>query len=220
MVENVKLANAGTGNGSDDYQSKVNAFGDRVVAQTATGGDAKPTPEKPAENKPAAEKPSENKPAAEKPAENKPAAEKPGENKPAAEKAGDNKPKPPFVCEARTTGGMGYGHATNKGYLWDSQSVVKYAMYDCKDSQGKKFSVSGPGNPNGNSYVPYGVDEKDTYVPSMQSFVFMPEPPHKFTMNPARRDEYVPELWDAIDKGIEDCRTAGTCPLTNPSGSK
>jgi RHS repeat-associated protein len=111
-------------------------------------------------------------------------------------------------------GGQGYGTATKNGWLWNTPVVVKYGQYDCTASNGMPCSFSGPGQPG--TYNLFGVISHTRYIPFSGAFRDVPEACVLFVIDPAKQNQYPPELFKSIKDKVQDCRTAGTCNIVNP----
>jgi hypothetical protein len=119
-----------------------------------------------------------------------------------------------LTCAADGYSGQGYGTATRKGF-WSflfgaSDVTVKYGLYNCTYAGGA-CSFSGPGNPEKGGYDLYGIQSQFKYIPSVQGYGWVQGSIQSFTIDPNKPEQYPPQLWDAIRKGITDCRAAGTC---------
>jgi hypothetical protein len=91
---------------------------------------------------------------------------------------------------------------------------VKYGCYKCTSESGKKCGFSGPGKPG--TQDQYGVHSESRYIPFSGTFRPVPLGTRSFTIDPSKPNEYPPEMFDAIRKGVKDCRKAGTCPIDRP----
>ena len=137
--------------------------------------------------------------------------------------AGERKACPVDVvmqCQPTDTGGIngGYGKVTVSGWLWNSEEVVKYGDYVCRFGSGGHCSFSGPGNPDAVGFDLYGVKSEQRYLPFSNEFRSVPLYTFEFTVDPSKQSSFPPEFWKAIRENIQSCRTAGTCPITNPRG--
>lgn len=111
-------------------------------------------------------------------------------------------------------GGDGYGTATKVGWIWSSTAIVKYGRYDCTSESGATCQFSGPGKPG--TYDLYGVVAATRYIPYTNSFRSVPTECRSFVVDPSRPRQYPPEMFDAIRRGITDCKSAGTCGIIKP----